>query len=76
MLTCLCICLQLRCMTDYFSKLIDAAGERNWQNAMAAQGQLIVKYLVKLNAKLTMLTNVLSSTFATLSGNSLTCFRQ
>lgn len=47
-------------MTDYFAYCMNAAGEQDWQNIMAAQERLVVDYqqqLADLDAKLTMLTN-------------------
>lgn len=61
-----CTCIRLSHITDYFAIPMDAAGESNWHKAMVAQGRLVgdqQQHLVELDAKLNMLTSIISTTF-------------
>lgn len=63
--TCICSHLWFHCMIDYFAIPMEAARESNGQNAMAVQGKLLgeqqQQHLNKLNAKLNLLMNTISS---------------
>lgn len=52
-------------MMDYFAIPMDAAGESNWHKAIVVQGKLVEdqQHLVELDAKLNMLTSIISTTF-------------